>query len=106
MIRSFRDQETEIVFVGERSKKFPTDMQNTAFRKLGYVHAAVLVTDLRMPPGNRLEKLEGSTDEWSIRVNDQWRVLFRWIERDPDEIDPRPKPGDAFDVEISNHYAR
>src|SRR6185437_15073709 len=102
MIRSFLNEETEQVFNGNYTKKFPAEIQNQAYRKLGYVQSAVLVTDLRMPPGNRLEKLEG-VDKWSIRINNQWRVVFRWAERDPDPNSEKAIPGDAFEVEVSNH---
>jgi proteic killer suppression protein len=105
MILSFADDETKKVFDGIRSKKLPNEMQNAARRKLLMIHAAVLVSDLRLPPSNRLEKLEGTVDRWSIRVNRQWRICFTWKERQPDEETGKETPGDAYQVEISNHYA-
>lgn len=91
MIRSFRDKESEKVFLGERSSKLPLDVQRIAQRKLAILDAADLLQDLRVPPGNRLEKLSGAREgQYSIRINDQWRVCFHWSD------------GDAYDVEITD----
>jgi proteic killer suppression protein len=103
---SFADDETRTVFEGRRSRKLPSDIQGNAGRKLGCVDAANIVFDLRQPPSNHLERLKGNREgQWSIRINDQWRVCFRWIERRPIPGSDRPQPGDAYDVEITNHYS-
>jgi proteic killer suppression protein len=81
MIISFGDDETEKVWSGERSRRLPSDIQAVALRKLRLINAARKVDDLRVPPGNRLEQLKGDrTGQWSIRINDQWRITFRWTE--------------------------
>jgi proteic killer suppression protein len=81
MIVNFGDDETEKVWNGERSRKLPPDIQPTALRKLRLINAARKVDDLRVPPGNRLERLRGDlAGQWSIRINDQWRIVFRWAE--------------------------
>ena len=93
MIRSFRDEETERVFRRERSRNLPPDLQRTALRKLVIIDAADSLMDLRSPPGNRLELLLGTrAGQYSIRVNDQWRICFRWAN------------GDAEDVEITDYH--
>src|SRR5262249_22109106 len=89
MIRSFADKITAAVFDGHRVKALPPQMQDVARRKLKAIDAAKAIDDLRVPPGNRLEKLSGDRKgEWSIRINDQWRACFRW------------ENGDAQDVQI------
>jgi len=93
VIRSFADGETEKIFRRERSRVLPPDVQRRAHRKLLLVNAAERVDDLRVPPGNRLERLKGDREgQYSIRVNDQWRICFRWA------------GGDAFDVEITDYH--
>jgi proteic killer suppression protein len=93
VIRTFRDGETEKVFRRQRSRKLPPDVQRRAHTKLLLLHAAARLEDLRMPPGNRLEALSGRrSGEHSIRVNDQWRICFRW------------ERSDAFDVEICDYH--
>jgi len=93
MIRSFRNKETERIWQGFASRKFPADMQDRALRKLRQLDAARTVDDLRNPPGNRLEKLKGEREgQMSIRVNDQWRICFVWID------------GDAHEVEIVDYH--
>lgn len=105
MIMTFADDETRIVFDGRRSKKLPSEIQEVARRKLRYLDGATVVTDLRIPPSNMLEKLVGNRNgQWSIRINDKWRVCFSWKERTPDPQSKAPQPGDAYDVEITNHY--
>jgi proteic killer suppression protein len=105
MIVSWADEEAKLIFEGKRSRKLPTDIQPNAFRKLGYIDAATLISDLRQPPSNRLEKLIGDRDgQWSIRINDKWRICFKWVERAPNPDSEAPQPGDAYDVEINNHY--
>ncbi|MCL4829987.1 MAG: type II toxin-antitoxin system RelE/ParE family toxin [Caldilinea sp.] len=79
MIESFASEETEKIFRGETSKKLPKDIQRTARRKLLYLDDAEDLQDLLAPPGNRLEKLKGNrAGQYSIRINDQWRICFEW----------------------------
>lgn len=79
MIRSFDDSEAESISKGKRSKKLPPTIQNVARRKLRMIEAAKIVEDLRIPPGNHLEKLVGDLDGlYSIRINDQWRIVFKF----------------------------
>ncbi|WKZ36678.1 MAG: type II toxin-antitoxin system RelE/ParE family toxin [Anaerolineales bacterium] len=79
MIESFASDETEKIFRGQVSKKFPKDIQRTARRKLIYLDDAEGLQDLLAPPGNRLEKLKGDrAGQHSIRINDQWRICFKW----------------------------
>lgn len=93
MIRSFRDRETERLFRREPVKKWPGVLQRTGLRKLLLIDAAESLNDLRAPPGNRLEKLMGDrAGQHSIRVNDQWRICFRW------------DTGNAYDVEIVDYH--
>lgn len=93
MIRSFRDRETKKVFERDRSKRLPGDVQRRAHRKLLVLDAAESIEDLRTPPGNRLERLSGNrVGQYSIRVNAQWRLCFRWDQ------------GDAYDVEITDYH--
>lgn len=93
MIQSFRDRETEKVFRREGSRKLPRDVQRIAQRKLAILDAAESLQDLRVPPGNRLERLAGHRErQHSIRINDQWRLCFRW------------RDGDAHDVEIVDYH--
>lgn len=81
MIRSFKDKETEKVFNGQFSRRLPGDVQRVAERKLIMLHRAATLSDLRIPPSNRLEPLHGQrAGQHSIRVNDQWRVCFEWRE--------------------------
>lgn len=93
MIKSFADADTERLFRRERVRRFPAELLRAMLRKLVLVDAAEHLDDLRVPPGNRLEKLRGDrTGQHSIRINDQWRICFRWRE------------GDAFDVEIVDYH--
>jgi len=93
MIRSFRDVETEKVFNRRFSRRLPNDIQPTALRKLRMLNNALDINDLRSPPANRLEKLSGDREgEYSVRINDQWRVCFRW------------SGGHAHDVEIRDYH--
>lgn len=79
MILSFRCQDTERLFRREQVRRFPTNIQRQALRKLVLLHAAKTVEELRIPPGNRLERLRGDRDgAWSIRINAQWRLCFIW----------------------------
>lgn len=93
MIRSFRDTQTERVFRRERSRRFPPEVQRRAHRRLLLLDAAETLQDLRVPPGNRLERLSGRrAKQHTIRINDQWRICFRWDR------------GDAYDVEITDYH--
>lgn len=93
MIKTFKDKETEKVFLGQRSRKLPSDILRIAERKLIMIHRAVTLNDLRVPPANRLEALKGDRrGQHSIRINDQWRVCFKWRE---DGI---------YDVEIIDYH--
>ena len=78
MINGFHDKETAKICDGRRSSKLPGEIQEAARRKLKMLHAAADVTDLRVLPGNRLEALEGRQGYFSIRINRQWRITFRW----------------------------
>ena len=79
MIRSFADPETEKVFLGQRSRKLPSDIQQTARRKLRQVNRTTNLYDLRVPSGNRFEQLKGFNPlRYSLRINDQWRITFNW----------------------------
>lgn len=79
MIETFHDTETRKVWGGEFSRRLPTQIQAVARRKLRMLNNAQRIEDLRIPPQNRLEKLSGERDgQWSIRINDQWRIFFVW----------------------------
>ncbi len=79
MIRSFACKETERLFGREKVRKIPSDLQRVALRKLRMLDAAVNLEDLKVPPANRLEKLKGRREgQYSIRINDQWRICFRF----------------------------
>ena len=79
MIHGFADRDTERLFQREPVRRFPAQLQRLMLRKLGLIDAAEQLEDLRIPPGNRLEKLKGDrAGQHSIRVNDQWRICFRW----------------------------
>ena len=87
MIRTFNDKETEKIFNRFHSRRFPEGVQRIAFRKLRMINRAVIINDLRVPPANRLEKLKGDrTGQYSIRINDQWRICFEWHEGDADKV--------------------
>jgi proteic killer suppression protein len=93
MIKSFKDAETEKVFGRQLSRRLPTDIQQVALRKLRMVNNATSLNDLRVPLANRLEKLTGDRrGQYSIRINDPWRICFEWGE------------GDAFNVEITDYH--
>ena len=88
MIRSFRDGETERLFKRERIRKLPSDHQRVALRKLLVLDAATSLLDLRIPPANRLEKLAGDRQgQHSIRINDKWRICFRWVGTDAENVE-------------------
>ncbi len=93
MIRSFKDKETENVFHRIFSRKLPHTIQTVAFRKLRMLNRAATLNDLRVPPANRLEQLHGNRDgQYSIRINDQWRICFEW------------HGGDSYQVEIVDYH--
>jgi len=93
MIKSFRNHETERIFDRLRSRRFPTDIQQVALRKLRMLHNTATLEDLRVPPANHLEKLGGDrSGQYSIRINDQWRICFVWDK------------GDAYQVEIVDYH--
>ena len=88
MIRSFRDKDTERLFAREPVKRWGPDVQRAGLRKLRMLDAATRVDDLRVPPGNRLEKLSGNrVGQWSIRVNDQWRLCFTWNDGEARQVE-------------------
>ena len=87
MILSFSDSQTVLIFKGYYSKKFPHSVQNVARRKLMMLNAAENINDLLIPPGNRLEKLKGNyKDYYSIRINDQFRIIFKWEAKNATEV--------------------
>jgi proteic killer suppression protein len=93
VIKAFKDSETEKIYSRDRSRKLPPDIQQVALRKLRMINNAKSINDLRIPPANRLEKLSGNrAGQYSIRINDQWRICFAW------------KDGDAVDVEITDYH--
>ena len=93
MIRSFRDTQTQRVFLREGQVRFALPLRKAALRKLLLLDAAVALDDLRVPPGNRLEKLASDREgQYSIRINDQWRICFKW------------KDGNAYEVEIVDYH--
>jgi proteic killer suppression protein len=93
MIKSFRDKETAALFMGERVKRYPPDIRQPARRKLAQLEQVCRVDELRIPPGNRFEALKGDRNgRWSIRINEQWRICFRF------------ENGNAWDVEIVDYH--
>ena len=93
MIRTFRDKETEQLFNRLASRRRPANLHQAMWRKLAILNAAERLDDLRIPPGNRLEKLSGNrAGQYSIRINDQWRICFEWQE------------GNAYEVEITDYH--
>ncbi len=93
MIKSLKDRETQQIFTRQRSRRLPPDIQQVALRKLRMLNNAHTLNDLQLPPANRLEKLAGDrVGQYSIRINDRWRVCFAW------------RDGDAYDVEIVDYH--
>ncbi len=93
MIRSFKTRDTKRLFARERVRRFHPSIQRVALRKLRMLHRAKSLQDLRVPPSNRLEALKGDREgQFSIRINDQFRICFAW------------KSGDAFEVEIVDYH--
>jgi toxin HigB-1 len=93
MIKTFADKRTQELYLTGNARRFPVDVANRAVRKLEYVDLATSLDDLKVPPGNRLHRLEGDRKgQHSISVNDQWRICFRF------------EDGDAYDVEICDYH--
>ena len=93
MIKSFGSKETEKIWQGTRSAKLPLEIQHIGRRKLRMLNNSVIISDLRIPPSNRLEKLSGIRKDYqSIRINDQWRIIFKWSN------------GHSFEVEIIDYH--
>jgi proteic killer suppression protein len=93
VIQNFKDKEAQKIFERQRSRKLPSEIQQVALRKLRMLNRAETLQDLRVPPANRLERLVGNrAGQYSIRINDQWRICFGW------------KDGDATDVEIVDYH--
>jgi len=93
VIKSFKSAETEKIFKLQRSRRLPNNIQQVALRKLRMISNAQNINDLRIPPANRLEKLSGKrSGQHSIRINNQWRVCFEWLEND------------AYNVEIVDYH--
>jgi proteic killer suppression protein len=93
VIKGFADKDTERVFSRERVRRWSVEVQRAALRKLLILDAAEELGDLTSPPGNRLEKLAGDrAGQYSIRINDQWRICFRWSK------------ADAYDVELADYH--
>ena len=86
MIISFGSKDTEKIWKGERVKKIPIEIQHIGRRKLRMLNNSQNLSDLRIPPSNRLEKLQGS-EFFSIRINDQWRIIFQWIDNNAHEVE-------------------
>jgi len=88
VIQSFANKQTAAIFIGHRAKGLPEDIQQRAREKLKIIHAALLIDDLRNPPGNMLERLSGNRqNQWSIRINNQWRVCFEWHDDDAHKVE-------------------
>ena len=93
MIRNFADREAALIWRGWRSRRLPNEIQAIALRKLRLLNQAKVINDLKVPPGNRLERLKGKRkSQHSIRINSQWRICFRWAN------------GGASDVEIVDYH--
>ena len=93
MIRSFKDKETQKIFERQRSRKLPSEIQQVALRKLRMLNQSTTLQELRIPPANRLERLSGDREgQYSIRINNQWRICFEW------------QNDDAFNVEIVDYH--
>ena len=95
MIKTFGDKESEKIWNGIRSKKLPNEIQDVARRKLRMLNNVQDVNDLRIPPANRLEKLKGNLEDYySIRINNQWRIIFQWLNND------------SYDVKIVDYHEK
>jgi proteic killer suppression protein len=88
VIKSFHDLEAERIFHRQRSRKLPSEIQQVVLRKLRMLNNASSLIDLKIPPANRLEKLSGKREgQYSIRINDQWRICFEWRENNAYEVE-------------------
>lgn len=93
MIKTFADRETQQIFIAGKSKRLPQDLVKRAIRRLEYIHLSKTLNDLKVPPSNRLHALKKDRKgQFSISINDQWRICFRFIE------------GDAYEVEITDYH--
>ena len=93
MIKTFKCKETQKIFHRQYSKKLPREIQKVAFRKLRMIDRSITLNDLKVPPANKLEKLSGGRKgQYSIRINDQWRICFKWIDNN------------ALEVEITDYH--
>ena len=93
MIKTFADKETQLLFITGKSKRLPPHLFRRALRRLEYINLAITLNDLKVPPSNRLHALSGDRDgQFSISINDQWRICFRFVD------------GDAYDVEITDYH--
>jgi proteic killer suppression protein len=93
VIKSFKDDLTRTIYQRQPSRKLPSEIQQVALRKLRMLNNATSLADLRVPPANRLEKLSGDrSGQWSIRINDQWRICFMWQENN------------AYNVQIVDYH--
>ena len=93
VIKTFKDDLTQKIYQRQPSRKLPHELQQVALRKLRMINNAISIIDLRVPPANRLEKLGGDrAGQWSIRINDQWRICFEW------------QKSDAYNVEIVDYH--
>jgi proteic killer suppression protein len=93
MIKTFSDKETQQLFIKGKSKRLPPDLIRRALRRLEYINLAITLDDLKVPPSNRLHALKGDREEqFSISINDQWRICFRFVD------------GDTYDVEITDYH--
>jgi proteic killer suppression protein len=93
MIKTFANNETQLLFVRGKSKRLPSELIKRAIRRLEYVNFATSLSDLRVPPSNRMHALKGDRKgQYSISMNEQWRICFRFID------------GDAYDVEITDYH--
>ena len=94
MIKTFADSDTERLFYGQRPRRLPNPIWRGATRKLLILDGAETIQDLRVPPGDRLEKLKGDrVDQYSIRISDQWRICFKWLD------------GQAYEVGITDYQS-
>ena len=93
MIKTFADKETQQLFITGKSKRLPPDLIKRTVRRLEYIHYAIAINDLRVPPSNRLHALKGERKgQHSISINEQWRICFKFID------------GDAYDVEVTDYH--
>jgi proteic killer suppression protein len=93
MIKTFANKDSRLLFIKGKSKRLPAELARRATRRMEYIHYARTLSDLRVPPSNRLHALTGNRRrQYAISVNDQWRICFRFID------------GDAFDIELTDYH--